>query len=119
MWIFVETVRIEAEWGTWSALVTLSKDNVPASFFIGFGANEPTMAEADAAGVALALQKTEDEIVPPPVTAPADFFSRFTTDEANAMYADLDTLESLHMIGLGRAAEIRLGAPNRVAQTRA
>lgn len=107
MWIFVETVRIESNWGAWSALVTLTKDSVPESFFINFGAQQPTFADADAAGVALAERKTAEDEVPPPPVQPADFMSRFTADEVTALWNGLDMLESLQIIGYGRAAQLR------------
>jgi hypothetical protein len=56
MWIFVETARIENNWGQWSALVTLSNNDTPESFWINF-ASEPSVAEADAAGTQMAVSK--------------------------------------------------------------
>lgn len=107
MWIFVETVRIESDFGSWSALVTLVKDDVQESFYLGFGANEPSLADADAAGIALAASKTAADELPPAPVQPSDFMSRFTGDEVTALWSALDTLESLGIIGYGRAAELR------------
>lgn len=87
MWFFVEVARIEQHWGCWCALVTLVKAGVPESFFVKFEA-APTLAQAQAAGVELALRKNLDE-------APAasshtinrwEFVARFTLPETGAIY---------------------------------
>lgn len=93
MWTFVETVRTESNFGTWYALVTLTKDGSAESFYIRFGAEEPSLAQADAAGVDLALRKNYQEAPPAPDDAMAreDFIDRFTNDEIAAIYRASDT----------------------------
>lgn len=88
MWSFVEVVRIEQHWGKWCALVTLVKAGVPESFYLKFDA-EPTPAQAQAAGIDLALRKTLDEA---PVAAGRsitqdEFVKRFTLAEIGGIYA--------------------------------
>lgn len=96
MWAYVKTVRVECEWGQWSALVTLARDGVEESFFVRFE-REPTVEEADAAGTRLARQKSVADApfgtLPDPVPAVntmvltrEDFFGRFTNAEIAAIY---------------------------------
>jgi hypothetical protein len=56
MWTFVETDHIENQWGSWVALVVLHDGYNPEGFWINFS-SEPTVEEADAAGVQLAVSK--------------------------------------------------------------
>lgn len=92
MWTLTEVNKIENSWGTWHALVTLSKNAVPESFYIRFN-EEPTQEQASTAGTELATQKNvlESGLVVLPVdnnilTREA-FFGRFTNTEIANIYA--------------------------------
>jgi hypothetical protein len=56
MWTFVETDHIENQWGSWTALVVLNDGYNREAFWINFS-SEPSVAEADAAGVQMAVSK--------------------------------------------------------------
>lgn len=87
MWTFKEIARIEQSFGTWYALVTLSKGGVPESFFLKFDA-EPDAEQAAQAGADLALRKNLDEApsAPGDSLTREDFFSRFTNAEIALIY---------------------------------
>lgn len=105
MWTFVETVRIESNFGRWSALVTLEKGGVPESCYLNFRDVEPTSTQADAAGAAYALRRTLDES-PDMAIAAADaaanefmpreiFFAKFTNTEIAAIYRAMNSNDNL------------------------
>jgi hypothetical protein len=91
MWTFLEVANVAQEWGIWHALITLSKDGVPESFYLKFDA-EPTLERAQQAGVDFARRKNIME-APAAPEAPSrsisrqDFVSRFLMSEIGAIYA--------------------------------
>lgn len=89
MWTFTEVVRIEQQFDTWTALVTLAKDSVSESFYIKFQ-SEPTLAFAQQAGQDLATKKNLAEAPLVPVTiSKYAFRMKFTLAERIA----LDTVD--------------------------
>lgn len=96
MWTFDSVARIEQNWNQWSALVTLTKDGLPESFYIKFH-DEPTDNQVQSAGVELALKKNLEEApnAPSDSMAREDFFGLFTNAEIAAIYRASQTNDDL------------------------
>lgn len=88
MWAFQSVARIEQQWGQWYALVTLTREEVPSSYYIQMGASEPSEQAASAAGAELARVKSlQDAYVASDSIAREDFLARFTNAEIARIYA--------------------------------
>jgi len=87
-WEFTRVARIEQNLQRWYSLVTLTKAGVEESFFLKFGAVQPTQAEAAAAGTDLALRKNLDEArTIPRILSRQEFMERFTAAELAGVIA--------------------------------
>lgn len=82
MWTFSTVVRTENSWGTWYALVTLTKGGVDESFFLKFGQTEPSQEQATLAAGDLATRMNLNLAID--TTTPLtryEFRARFTLNE--------------------------------------
>jgi hypothetical protein len=138
-WSFLSVTRIEQQWGQWYALVTLQKDAPESFFIRFDAEPTADQAAAAGADLALKKNIEEAPSAPGDSIARETFFGRFTNAEIAAIYAaagqnpdlfaylkkaeinpsvnrknadvinGLQLLETIGLIGPGRAAEI-LGA---------
>lgn len=137
IWNFIRVERIEENWGKWSALVVLEKGGVEEAFYLNFDTQPTTEAAEAAGVTLANTKNTEEAVQVSRVVSRQEFVGRLTFEEFAAviaageqsptlkaylrrldMYdlinldsdqtvAGLNLLESIGLIGPGRAAQIR------------